>query len=591
MALQVWLPLNKDTRNTGLSNVTVTNNGATLSNNGVFDKCYKFTYNSLSFPSLSCMEMKPNKQFSVAFFVKGVDNGWVIACQAWEFRFRSDWIQITPGPVGRYPAKYTVTTEDNQWRHVAFTWNGSTLVLYVDGEKRAESSFQADYSISQIFNLCYSGTRYINDFRIYDHCITEEDVKRIYNCKIMDICASSYNGGFFYDNSGLLINDLVSTGLTYSGNSMYFNGSTTQIRPKDGTSGLNISGGTLSVWFKPLSKPSDFRIVYIDSKSKMALGFYTNNYFIVVTSEAGNKSTFSTDSLIYNQLNNVIISYDQSYNPLYCYVNGVKAATGTTNNWIETAGLTIGGRQSNTANKFNGYISKVTVYRNQLTEDEAKQLYAIGPCTETDFSKNYTRLEYIETNGDGKEYIDTEVLLSNNDKFEIKFQRRETASTMNPIFGAIGGGGTSYTSQNNFSITYLNSKYAIYCDGAAGNGNYAWNGGSITNKNVYTIIYNGLNVAPTINGSAMTQITAHTLIQNTPTVTTYMFGRNTEGGGITTLDHIKMFYCKIWSNNRLLRYFIPSKRNSDNVIGMYDLVSNTFFTNVGTGTFTAGPEI
>ena len=42
MALQVWLPLNGTLENKGLSNVTVTNNGATVDNNGKIGKCYSF---------------------------------------------------------------------------------------------------------------------------------------------------------------------------------------------------------------------------------------------------------------------------------------------------------------------------------------------------------------------------------------------------------------------------------------------------------------------------------------------------------------------------------------------------------------------
>ena len=42
MSLQIWLPLNGDLTQQGLSNVTVTNNGATVDNNGKIGKCYSF---------------------------------------------------------------------------------------------------------------------------------------------------------------------------------------------------------------------------------------------------------------------------------------------------------------------------------------------------------------------------------------------------------------------------------------------------------------------------------------------------------------------------------------------------------------------
>ena len=46
---------------------------------------------------------------------------------------------------------------------------------------------------------------------------------------------------------------------------------------------------------------------------------------------------------------------------------------------------------------------------------------------------------------------------------------------------------------------------------------------------------------------------------------------------------------KMWDDNVLVRNLIPVKRNSDNVLGMYDTISETFFTNSGTGNFIAGP--
>jgi len=67
----------------------------------------------------------------------------------------------------------------------------------------------------------------------------------------------------------------------------------------------------------------------------------------------------------------------------------------------------------------------------------------------------------------------------------------------------------------------------------------------------------------------------------------YLFATNrgdtTWAGGDT-----KIYYFKMYNGNNLVRDFIPAKRNSDGVLGMYDTVSNTFFTNAGSGDFIAG---
>ncbi len=53
----------------------------------------------------------------------------------------------------------------------------------------------------------------------------------------------------------------------------------------------------------------------------------------------------------------------------------------------------------------------------------------------------------------------------------------------------------------------------------------------------------------------------------------------------------KLFYFSAYQNNSLLRNFIPARRNSDGVLGMYDTVTNAFFINNGTGEFIAGPVV
>lgn len=49
--------------------------------------------------------------------------------------------------------------------------------------------------------------------------------------------------------------------------------------------------------------------------------------------------------------------------------------------------------------------------------------------------------------------------------------------------------------------------------------------------------------------------------------------------------------CKLYSNDILVRNFVPVIRNSDNEVGMYDTVTNTFYTNSGVNSFIAGEKV
>ena len=45
---------------------------------------------------------------------------------------------------------------------------------------------------------------------------------------------------------------------------------------------------------------------------------------------------------------------------------------------------------------------------------------------------------------------------------------------------------------------------------------------------------------------------------------------------------------KIYESDVLVKHFIPCYRNSDNKVGLYDIVNNVFYTNQGTGEFLYG---
>ena len=59
-----------------------------------------------------------------------------------------------------------------------------------------------------------------------------------------------------------------------------------------------------------------------------------------------------------------------------------------------------------------------------------------------------------------------------------------------------------------------------------------------------------------------------------------------EGSEADEQGYYKLYHVKIWDNNTLVRHYVPAKRLSDNVYGMYDMVNSTFNVSDGTGQFT-----
>lgn len=52
----------------------------------------------------------------------------------------------------------------------------------------------------------------------------------------------------------------------------------------------------------------------------------------------------------------------------------------------------------------------------------------------------------------------------------------------------------------------------------------------------------------------------------------------------------RWYYLQFYKGKDLVRDFVPCRRKSDDVCGMYDRVGGTFYTSVGSGSFTAGTE-
>lgn len=190
--------------------------------------------------------------------------------------------------------------------------------------------------------------------------------------------------------------------------------------------------------------------------------------------------------------------------------------------------------------------------------------------------KEYTQVEYIESSG--TQYIDSLYTPNYNTKIYCKFAHNEN-STDTPVFGCRGSSNSNQyvlwshpigfhantsilfnnKSQSMINIANVNETVEFEYNNSGGYyGSFSWNWTTVSGSPNVNLIIFGLRNNTTIDG------------------------RKFKG---------KMWSFKIWENDVLVRNFIPCYRNSDNVVGMYDLVNNKFYTNSGTGTFTHGKVI
>ena len=180
----------------------------------------------------------------------------------------------------------------------------------------------------------------------------------------------------------------------------------------------------------------------------------------------------------------------------------------------------------------------------------------------------YTRVSYIASSG--SQYIDTNFIPNQDTKLEIHLTTKTISGDVNrSIFGSRTG-----ATSNHYGMT-IGGNNCWWIGYGTFNGNTAQ---AVSSNTEYTIVKNK-NVT-TINGTQMTPATAQTF---TCPSNLYLFGM--DQNGIAFKSSIKLHSCRIFNNGVLTRCFIPCYKNSDNTIGLYDMVNDILYTNAGTGTF------
>lgn len=194
----------------------------------------------------------------------------------------------------------------------------------------------------------------------------------------------------------------------------------------------------------------------------------------------------------------------------------------------------------------------------------------------------YTPLEYIESTG--TQYIDTGINADSKVKLDMDIQLNTTFDYTN-TFGAI-----YKASENNYIREHIHPNNATQVVIAlTGTNNKLFDGISASSRFHSVIDISGTKKAiTTVNDTTITTTLSYSGAGFGTAMNFWLFRRNSNDSTLRYYTKMKLYRFKMYYDGELVRDYIPAKRNSDDEIGLYENVSGTFYTNQGTGTFTAG---
>ena len=188
----------------------------------------------------------------------------------------------------------------------------------------------------------------------------------------------------------------------------------------------------------------------------------------------------------------------------------------------------------------------------------------------------YTQLEYIESTG--SQYIDTGVVQDSLD-FIVDIDASFAVDDVRMLFGVSSLSPMYFGRATNrkFEMQQQYTSLVVSTDTRV---NIKWGKNQDNSKMFLDVTVGGQSEKLISRDSC--SITNHK----------FLLFANNNNSGISGILNGKLYSAKIYKNNNLVRNFVPAKDTS-NVVGMYDTVTGTFFTNAAASgdDFTAGPEI
>lgn len=208
MSLQVWLPLNGDLHNQGLSDTVITNNGATIDNNGKIGKCYYFDGTATNYINTTYSTAIGTSDFSIAMWIKipTLTSGTYYAiCTSkttaaasagfgiyWNYSQKKFLWSTADGSGATeiWMAQAVDSIVYDKWIHLVMVRNNNDSkkgYFYINGQRYELASVPAIRNITTDTKLfigrCTGGSylakMYLNDFRIYDHALSDKEIEEL----------------------------------------------------------------------------------------------------------------------------------------------------------------------------------------------------------------------------------------------------------------------------------------------------------------------------------------------------------------------------------------------------------------------------
>lgn len=219
-----------------------------------------------------------------------------------------------------------------------------------------------------------------------------------------------------------------------------------------------------------------------------------------------------------------------------------------------------------------GHENRVRVLELVISEDESG--YSSYPTFSTMQHEEYETLNYIASTG--TQYIDLDLKPTSNTRVECDVQVYEWSSFAT-IFGCRDASSQIASQAYVMAVPSANTFRSDYFgDSKSTNVNSHLNRVEIIkNKNVVTITGDNENASI---------INANTTGESTYNL--YLFAMNNIGSA-SLFVKARLYSCKVYEGDMLIRDLVPSK-DANGTIGLYDKITNIFFTNKGTGIFGNG---